>query len=164
MAISSKVKYVSDVNVDSNTTVKKPFRVSQENQRRFIRIEISAPIGMRHLKDKIVDIGEDADFYNLSGMILNISAGGLLVDLDTPLTEEDLVLMKFTLQDAVELTNVLGLVKRVDHDEESYVTGIEFLEPNILQDRLSAPEIDMLESKVGSFSHRVQETLSAFIK
>ena len=47
-----KVRFISDVATAADTfKARKPFRVSQENQRQFVRMEITSPMWLRCLKD-----------------------------------------------------------------------------------------------------------------
>lgn len=159
----SKTKYLSDVTVDKQFKVKKPFKILSEENRRFIRIEISEPVDMMNIKDSYECIIEEDRVYDISGSILNISAGGVLVDIDSVLEENDLVLLKFSLQDTITLNNVLGLVKRVDHDEDGTLTGIEFLSTENLKDIIPAVNYEMVEGQVGSFEDKIQQKLSEYL-
>ena len=164
MAQNSKVTYVSDIMVDNaKINIKKPFKISHEDQRRFIRIEIASPVSLRNLQDEVTEAITRQNFYDITGTILNISPGGVLVETEVPVMEQDLVLMKFTIQGTANITNVLGLVKRVDGEDSSYLLGIEFLQPSNLRDRLSEADLSLIQSSIGSFENRIQETLSEYL-
>ncbi len=163
MSDKTKVKYISDIDIDdSDVLVKKPFKLQKENQRRFVRVEISAPISIRNLKNKIESI-DDETSYTIEGTILNISANGVLVDIAEVVTELDFLLMKFTIQDTESIDSVLGMVKRIDVDGESNLVGIEFLSPELLKDRLSQPEIEILQENVTNFHDSIHETLENYL-
>ena len=52
MKNAEKVRFVSEVDIgDKQVEVKKPFKMDEDNQRRFIRLEISAPVWMKSVKD-----------------------------------------------------------------------------------------------------------------
>lgn len=162
MSDKTKVKYVSDVEVmDSDVAVKRPFKISKENKRRYVRLEISSPVSLRNLKENIGMLS-DEKLYNLEGYILNISAGGVLVEIKEQVNEQDFVLMKFTLQDVETISNVLGIVKRADMEADYTLAGIEFVSKDLLMDRLSEAELELLESKVSNFHESVQETLAQY--
>ncbi len=164
MKDSTKTKYISDVNnTDTKLKATKPFEVERENQRQFIRLEISTPMSLKKIKDIFGNFWPTEEDYSVAGEILNISAGGVLVDLDQPLNEQDIVSMKFSLQDVKSLDNVLGLVKRVEHDEDCYLTGIEFVTQQQLEDRLSTAEIKLLDNSFDDFSHRVTDVLKQHV-
>ncbi len=163
MSDKTKVKYISDIEIDdSDVLVKKPFKLQKENKRRFVRVEISAPISIRNLKDKLENI-DDEMTYTIEGTILNISANGVLIDINEAVAERDFLLMKFTIQDTESIDSVLGIVKRIDIDEKSNLVGIEFLSPELLKDRLSQPEIEILQENVTNFHDSIHETLENYL-
>ena len=164
MTDTSKIKYVSDFPVvDKEIKVRKPFKISEEDQRRFIRLEISTPLSLKDIWEYLKNNTPFENLLEISGNILNISAGGVLVELEHPLAEDDIVLMKFTLQDVETMSNVLGLVKRIDHDDGLHLAGIEFIMPDKLRDRLSQVEYDLLSNRTVSFEEQVNKTLSKYL-
>ena len=163
MSEKTKVKYISEYDItDSDLLVKKPFKLKTENQRRFIRIEISAPVSMRNLKDNINSIIDD-EVYTIDGTIFNISANGVLVEMNEEVALKDYILMKFTIQDVEVLDSILGIVKRIDREQDSNLVGIEFLSPKALEDSLSKPEIELLQENITNFNDSVHETLEKYI-
>jgi len=164
MKNNSKSKFISDVNVtEKNLKARKPFKISCDNQRRYVRLEISTPMSLRKIKDIFGNFWPSQEEDTAAGEILNISAGGVLVDLDQPLNEQDIVSMKFSLQEVKSLDNVLGLVKRVEQDDDCYLTGIEFVSYQQLEDRLSSAELKLLDNSFNDFSHRVTDVLNNYI-
>lgn len=158
-----KVKFVSEVDIgDGQMEVRKPFKMDRDRQRRFIRLEISAPVWMKSVKDSLGDFSKKQD-YHFHGTVLNISAGGVLVDLEEQIAERDIVLMRFILQDTEELDNVLGVVKRVEKDGEGYLAGIEFISRENLLDMLSQAEIDLLSENADGFEEKVHELLGRYL-
>ncbi len=162
MSDKTKVKYISDVDIDdTDVLVKKPFKVQKENKRRFVRVEISAPVSMRNLKDNLMQITDD-EIYSIEGTIFNISANGVLVEMQEKVSEKDFVLMKFTIQDVETLDSVLGVVKRIDTEDTGNLVGIEFLSPGALKDRLSKPEIELLQENISNFNDSIHDTLEKY--
>ncbi len=164
MKKETKVKFVSDVEMDGDAVrVRKPFRVEQENCRRYIRLEISSPMSVRRIKDIFGNFWPTEQDFHIDGMILNISAGGVLVEVDQPLNEGDIVAMRFRLQDVEDLDHVLGIVKRTDQDEDACLAGIEFVGREFLNDHLSESEIGLLDDKFDDFQRCVQQALSKYL-
>ncbi|MFQ5454385.1 MAG: hypothetical protein ACE5D6_09400, partial [Candidatus Zixiibacteriota bacterium] len=63
---ASKIKYVSEVNmIDNNIMAKKPFKISKEHQRRFIRLEISSPVLLENVNDFITNLPSQNIEYNI---------------------------------------------------------------------------------------------------
>ena len=163
MKNAEKVRFVSEVDIgDRQVEVRKPFKVDEDNQRRFIRLEISAPVWMKSVKNCLENYSAD-DEFQYHGTVLNISAGGVLVEIEETITENDIVLMRFILQDVEKLDNVLGLVKRVEQDGEGYLVGIEFVSRENLKDMLSQAEIDLLSENVSGFEATVNEVLKKYL-
>lgn len=164
MKTTSKAKFVKDVATKADTVqVRKPFKVQEENRRRFIRLEIGAPMSLKKIKDRQAHFWPEGNPHLINGLILNISGGGVLVELDQAVSEGDLVAMQFTLQGVETLANVLGLVKRADAESGTYLAGIEFLNRSQLPDLMSRAEIDLLGDNCANFNDRVRQVLSKYV-
>ena len=164
MKKDSNIKYLSEVELDNpDVRVKKPFKVNFEEKRRFIRLEISSPVSLKDLQEHLKQNRLFDDLYDIEGTILNISASGVLVDVADPLEEEEIVLMKFTLQETEQLKNILGLVKRAEYNESSYLAGIEFIKKDKLKDRLSHAEYELIADKTATFNEQIHKTLSKYL-
>lgn len=164
MSRKDKVKYINDVSVtEAEMKSRKPFDVTTENRRRFIRLEIASPMTLQKIKESGGEFLSEVDWHIINGSILNISAGGVLVDADQILFEGDVVSMAFTLQGAEQLDSVLGLVKRVDHDEATFLAGIEFVSEEKLRDLFSQGEVDMLPGNMTDFNQGVCTVLDKYV-
>jgi hypothetical protein len=149
----------------TETTVGKPFETERdEDNRKFVRLDISAPVAMYHLKDGDQPLTPMEHARYLEAMLLNISAGGVLVELEQELTAGDVVCMRFTLQDVEAIDNVLGLVKRCEVDEDMYLAGIEFASREQLADLLSQPDMEMLPEQATSFHEQAQVVLEKYVQ
>jgi hypothetical protein len=155
--------FVSDVSTDNGIAVRKPFRLSKENQRRFIRLEISSPMSLQKIRDAEGGFWPEGDWHVIHGIILNISAGGVLVELEQAVDSGDVVSMRFTLQDVEELPHVLGLVKRADTDETGCLAGIEFITREYLKDHFSNGEVDLLRDMHTNFDESVRQVLNKYV-
>jgi hypothetical protein len=164
MKDTTRMKFIKDVDVnDTAIKVRRPFRLDRENQRRFVRLEISSPTSLNKIKDIFGNFWPVGEGYTIDGDILNISAGGVLIEIDQPLNEGDIVDMRFSLQGDETLDNVLGTVKRVDQDESCYLVGIEFIGRDYLLDRLSEGEMQMLSENLSDFTQTVHDVLKKYI-
>lgn len=164
MSRKDNVKFIKDVTpIHAEFMSRKPFEVTTEKRRRFIRLEIAAPMTLQKIKESGGEFFSEVDWHIINGSILNISAGGVLVDADQIIYEGDVVSMCFTLQGAQPLDSVLGLVKRVDHDDESFLAGIEFVSEAKLKDLFSQGEMDMLPENMTDFNHGVRNVLDKYV-
>ena len=164
MKDTSRMKFISDTDIDSKRIgIRRPLKIDKENQRRFVRLGISSPMSLMMIKDILGNYWSDGGDYCIDGIILNISGGGVLVELEQPLNEDDLVAMRFTLEEVEPLEGVLGLVKRCDQDDDCHLAGIEFITRENLQDKLSQSELELLSDSFTHFDQTVQKVLSKYI-
>lgn len=164
MKETDKIKHLSDVELGSQKiSIKKPFYVQKEKQRQFIRLEISSPMTVRQLKDIFGTFRPQDTDDMIDGTVMNISTGGLLVDLSSPLNEGDIVVMKFSLQDVETIDNILGLVKRVELDEDGSLAGIQFIDKKFLADKLTLAELDMIDERFSNFHQTIRKVLNKYI-
>ena len=164
MSRKDDVKFVRDVTQDDvELKARQPFDVKTENRRRFIRLEIDSPMTLQKIKESGGEFLSEVDWHIINGSILNISVGGVLVDADQALFEGDVVSMGFTLQKAEQLDSVLGLVKRVDADEGSFLAGIEFVSREKLRDLFSSGELEMLPENMTDFNQGVRTVLEKYV-
>ncbi len=160
---TSRTKHISEVNLDEKEiSIRKPLKLSRDNQRRFIRLQISSPMSLQTVKDIFGQFHPAGD-YDINGEILNISAGGVLAELEQPVNEGDIVAMRFSLETVEPLEGVLGVVKRCDHDEEGNLVGVEFINRQWLTDKLSQAEMQLLSESYTHFDQSVKNVLSAYI-
>lgn len=160
-----RTKFISDVDLtEDNIEIRKPLKLQSENQRRFVRLTISSPINFKRIKDIFGNFSPNAEEYPIDGSILNISEGGVLVELDQPLNEGDIVAMRIVMEQVEPLEGVLGLVKRCDHDEDFHIVGIQFVRREDLVDRLSQAEMDLLSKDLNNFSQSVQQLMGRYLQ
>jgi hypothetical protein len=160
-----RTKFISDVDLtEDNIEIRKPLKLQSKNQRRFVRLTISSPINFKRIKDIFGNFSPNAEEYPIDGSILNISEGGVLVELDQPLNEGDIVAMRIVMEQVEPLEGVLGLVKRCDHDEDFHIVGIQFVRREDLIDRLSQAEMDLLSKDLNNFSQSVQQLLGRYLQ
>jgi hypothetical protein len=164
MASKEKVKFIQEMTTDTTTVgARRPFKVEQDNRRRFVRIEISSPMTLQKIHESGGKFWPEGEWHVVNGTILNISVGGVLVEIDQQLREGDLVSLHFIMQDVEALNDVLGLVKRVEGDADGMIAGIEFISREQLTDLLSQAQIDMLPDSLDDFDHTVRSVLNKYL-
>lgn len=164
MKDEKQTKFVTEHEVqDSGKKVKPPFELSEQNRRQFIRVEIVSPLFIQRIKSVKGDFWPEGQGQPVEASIVNLSLGGVLIDLNDPFLAGDIVALRFNLQGEVIVENVLGLVKRSDESEGKYLTGIEFVDRNKLEDILSEAELNMLPLEFSGFDISIQKTLQKFI-
>ncbi len=158
MDTTENVTAIRNADNDTLTT-----QVDQDQKRKFVRLEISSPMSMRKVRDSRGNFWPEGDHHVIHGEILNISAGGVLVDLEQTLNSGDLVSMHFTLQDVEGMDNVLGKVKRIDPCDDCFVAGIEFISTDYLMDHLSAGELELIGDRHRSFTESVRTVVNRYV-
>ncbi|PWB68700.1 hypothetical protein C3F09_11155 [candidate division GN15 bacterium] len=165
MTHRGRTRFIQDVTAqDGAVTGGKPFKVQREDKRRFVRLEISSPMAMRKIKQAGGQFWPTGERHVIDGVILNISAGGVLVELDQSVDEGDIVSMRFTLQEQETIDNVLGHVKRTDVDSGTFLVGIEFISRERLYDLMSQDQIDLLPESLNGFNERIREVLGKYVQ
>ncbi len=139
--------------------VRQPLKLYKSKRRRYVRLEISEPIGFARI-DMDRPLSE-VDVNKHTGTILNISGGGVLVICEQHLPEEDYVAMSFELKGCEMISGIVGKVKRVDDDGEGgYLIGIEFCSEENLMEVFGR---DNIGTYVSSFDERIKRTLLKYI-
>ncbi len=136
--------------------------VSRVQRRRFVRLDISGNIKYRILDNP--DTGDGNISPQISGTLLNISAGGILYETGSSLKEGALIVLSFSLKRKETLDNILSVVKRVERlDDNAYLVGAEFItEDNLADFGLDALK-DILPAGTGTFDENLQKLVIQFI-
>ncbi len=143
--------------------VKPPFKIMEDNRRRFIRIDIDAPITFCTIKSVEGTFWAECDGPSGSGEILNISAGGILLFTPQPIMEGTVLSMSLGLEGCDTIDHILGIVKRTELDSGGYLVGIESVTRERLGDVLSEEEIQQLPDSLASFTERLRSLLNQYI-
>lgn len=143
--------------------VKAPFKIMEDNRRRFIRIDIDEPIGFQTIKSAEGTIWTEGDGPDGTGEILNISAGGILMYTESALMSNTILSMSLSLEGCDTIDNILGIVKRVEIDSGGYLVGVESIARDKLSDIMSQPEIDRLPENMASFNEKLRTLLNNYV-
>lgn len=141
---------------------RRPLKVTDQDKRRFVRLEITKPMAIRRIKDAFGNYWAEGDQEN-HGTLLNLSAGGVLIEVEEPLNEGDVVGMRFVVPDVEPLDGVLGLVKRCELDEDVHLVGVQFVNREQLKDMLTEAEMTLLDGKFSEFQQTVREVLNNYL-
>ncbi|MCM2272956.1 MAG: PilZ domain-containing protein [candidate division Zixibacteria bacterium] len=161
----NRAKLTQEIGTETDTlTIARPFALEQDERRRYIRLEISSPMELRKIRDIGGQYWPTGERRVIDGLILNISANGVLVETSQPINEGDVVTMRFTLQDVEHIEHVLGLAKRVDADSDGYLVGIEFVTREDLGDLFSKEELTQLSGQLIAFDESVRRVLNKYLR
>jgi hypothetical protein len=143
--------------------VRPPFKIMEDNRRRFIRIDIDAPITFCTIKSAEGSFWPACDGPQGTGEIINISAGGILLFTNQPIMEGTVVSMSLQLEGCETIDRILGLIKRTEIDSGGYLVGIESITRERLRDVLDDHEVERLQGDLASFTERLRGLLNRYI-
>ncbi len=148
--------------IPTDLKVRPPLAIEQDERRSFVRLQISSPMRVRRVKDifgKFSAEGRD----EVEAQILNLSACGVLVELEQPLNQGDVVGMHFEVEGIDNMSGVLGLVKRSEVGEDFHLAGIQFVSREQLSDTLSQSELELISDTFTEFDQSVHEVLGRYL-
>jgi len=144
---------------------KQPTETAQLPQRRrWVRLEICSPVVVHQLNIDREGRAVRRSFKEKTGMILNLSGGGVLLSTFDSLDEGDYLLMKFEIKGFEALADVLGKVKRVETCADGEIlVGIEFATPETEQEDWLTDQLRRLVADPLGFSDRLHRMVSRFV-
>ncbi len=144
---------------NGNLVIKQPLQLYKARRRRYVRLEIAAPVVF-----SLIDMDRPLDHDHLdqqTGTILNISGGGALLACPAQLPENSFLSMNLELTGLEMLTGVVGKVKRVDDDGDGeYLVGVEFCTEQELATVFGETNIG---SVISSFDNRIKRYLLRYV-
>lgn len=142
---------------------KTPFPIRSSQGRKYVRIEIISPVKFRLLLPRRGRISLSKN--QCSGKILNLSCGGILLEIGEAVAEGTWLALSLNLNEVVVLEGVLGKIKRVEPTENGeYLVGVEFCSTEELKNFISREQIQKLPIKVASFNHKLKEIISGYVR
>ncbi|HWO58374.1 MAG TPA: PilZ domain-containing protein [bacterium] len=136
---------------------------ANRQKRRFVRIEVFSPVSFNSVvvePDKRVRLHPEKK----SGVLLNLSGGGVLVSTTDHVTEGEFLLMKFDVHGFDALTNVIGKVKRVERCEDGEILmGVEFLAVEQIDDPVIAHGLARMADHPKEFSQGLSRLISRYV-
>lgn len=156
-----------DAGCEDVMTVKSISDITNSQRRRFVRIDIAGEVAF-----KVIEMKTDSEpelSLEKKGELLNISAGGILLNTNFSLNRDNLVLLNFWLKNSQRLENVLGVVKRhepandAENGQVEYLTGIEFLTKEQATEKLPLNVNETLPSSVNFFDEALQQAIVHFV-
>ncbi len=147
----------------SSVLERTPFPVGTSDGRKYIRLELSSPVGFHVLtcsggKLKLSKKKNTAE-------ILNLSEGGMLLATDCLLPTEGFLVATLNLNGLVVLDGVLGKIKRVEPSGDGdFLVGLQFAAEEELEKLASSEEIRRLPVRVTNFKHKIRQIISSYLR
>lgn len=147
----------------SSLTGRSPFPIGDSQGRRYVRVEVTSPSDFRLLLVKKGKIRLSKD--QSSGRILNLSCGGMLLEVGKAIPEGAFLVLSLNLNGLVILEGVLGKTKRMEPTGDGgYLVGVEFCDRKELEDFTSKEQIEGLPVKVASFNQKLKEIILGYVQ
>jgi c-di-GMP-binding flagellar brake protein YcgR len=138
-------------------------QVERVQRRQFVRVDMRLDLKYALLKKSSgsLHMGDIKWFNSYSS---NVSAGGLLMKVDTPVQKDDLLLIKIGKYEMLGIPRLLGaLCCRIIRIEDGRFAGVEFITDRKLPKCFSQREIDLLPGQVKGFTTQIQNRMVKFI-
>jgi c-di-GMP-binding flagellar brake protein YcgR len=136
--------------------------IERIQRRRYVRLDISGKITFRKIADN--EDSTDGLGPELDGILLNISAGGVLFESPVKIKTSGLIILSFALKGYHSLQNIMAVVKRCEGSKhKGYLIGAEFLTKANLAS-LGLENLDeYLPAGAGTFDENLQKLVIKFI-
>jgi hypothetical protein len=128
-----------------------------------VRLDVTSPVEIRLL---VPASGENTEpgFIPYTGEILNISAGGVLVESRDAMPEGDYVVMELELNGTDRLSGIVGKIKRCEtRGESAHLIGVEFCSAEDIRSNCPEEYQRLLGEHCSSFSEKVRALISKYV-
>lgn len=155
---------ITDLFIGESTSaeIKKTGKTIRVQRREYVRLDIDGDMSFRVLEVPGEHSGGLSPEYD--GMLLNISAGGVLFETEKKLASGSLLILNFSLKEHHSLKNVLAVIKRAEKSEEKmYLIGAEFVTENNRRKYGLEKLGEFLPPGTGTFNENLQKLVVQFI-
>ncbi len=132
-------------------------------RRRYVRLDITSPIDFKLIVPEN-DKGENAGFIPFSGEVLNVSAGGVLIESKEAMPEDSYVVMEFELNGSDRISGVVGRIKRCDSEtEDCHFVGVEFCTSEDVEQNCPPECQKLLNDECCSFDDKIRRLINRYV-
>lgn len=132
-------------------------------RRRYVRLDITSPVEIKLL---VTPEGENSEpgLIPYKGEVLNVSAGGVLIESEDALPEDHYVVMELELNGTDRVSGIVGKVKRSEAESEScHLIGVEFCTKEDIDENCPEDYRRLLGEQCVSFTEKVRELLNKYV-
>jgi c-di-GMP-binding flagellar brake protein YcgR len=140
--------------------IEKTSEIKRIQRRKYVRLDLSGKMQFR-----ILDIAKSNNpGPDLSGTLLNISAGGVLFESPVKVAEKEFIIVSFTLKGRQTLDGILAVTKRCEGSRaKGYLVGAEFVTRRNSSDHDIEHFDEFLPPGAGTFDENLQKLVVQFI-
>jgi c-di-GMP-binding flagellar brake protein YcgR len=158
MGVKSK-KRQDDWSVQTEPTQ----RGQKMQRRRYVRLDITSSIDIKLLVPASENSNEPG-LIPFRGEVINVSAGGMLIESADALPEDQYVILEFELNSTAHLTGIVGKIKRCDTEDESqHFIGIEFCTKDDIEQNCPSEYQSLLNLQCVSFDERIRDLINKHV-
>lgn len=134
-----------------------------KQRRRYVRLDITSPIDIKLLVPASEE-NETAGMIPFRGEVINVSAGGMLIESTDAMPEDEYIVLEFELNATAKLTGIVGKIKRCDTEDESrHYIGIEFCTKEDIDRNCPGEYQQLLKEQCTSFDEKVRELINKHV-
>jgi len=135
----------------------------KKQRRRYVRLDITSPIDIKLLVPSSEN-NDEPGLIPFRGEVINVSAGGMLIESADALPEEEYVVLEFELNSTAHLTGIVGKIKRCDTEEDSqHFIGIEFCTKDDIEQNCPTDYQVLLKEQCMSFDDKVRDLINKHV-
>jgi len=157
MAVNTKTK-VQDPNWVVQT--EEQHSDGDVQRRRYVRLDITSSIDIKLIVPEPVQGG----FIPFCGDVLNVSAGGVLIESEEAMPEDAYVVMEFELNGSDRISGVVGRIKRCDSEtDSSHLVGVEFCTSEDIAQNCPPEYRKFMNEECSSFDDKVRKLINRYV-
>ncbi len=129
-------------------------------RRRYVRLDITSQIDLK----LIVSEPEQGGFIPFCGEVLNVSAGGVLIESEEAMPEDAYVMMEFELNGSDRISGVVGRIRRCETESDSsHLIGVEFCTSEDIAQKCPLECKKLLDEEYCSFDDKVRQLINRYV-
>lgn len=134
-----------------------------KQRRRYVRLDITSPIDIKLLVPASGE-NETAGMIPFRGEVINVSAGGMLIESTDAMPENEYIVLEFELNKKAKLEGIVGKIKRCDTEDDCrHFVGIEFCTKEDIDQNCPAEYQQLLNEQCVSFDEKVRELINKHV-
>ncbi len=141
-----------------------PQSAGRVQRRQFVRIELYGKIAYANLTDDKWTTNSGGQIVWREATAINVSGGGILINVTDNLSAQDVLLMKISLFKKIGLPDTIaGICRRTFRYSKKLFAGIEFIQSQQLRHHFSKQEMKTLPQSVRDLNQSAQHKLAAYV-
>jgi len=130
-------------------------------RRRYVRLDITSQVDLKLIVSESEQVGGLIPFC---GEVLNVSAGGILIESKEAMPEDAFVVMEFELNGSDRIAGVVGKIRRCETEsEDNHLIGVEFCTSEDIAQNCPPEFKKLLNDECSSFDDKVRQLINRYV-